>query len=72
MDKDEVLRGFRRYVPHPEPEDVAWWVRAFPRFAEAIRSHAREVIDNHVLAALAAREEDLRMPDGRGITPAER
>lgn len=70
MDRNEVLLGFHRYVPHPTSEDVAWWVRAFPEFADEIRSLARAAIGSQALASLAAREEDLIQSDlqcGSGV-----
>lgn len=57
MDRDEVLFAFHRYVTHPKPLDVSWWVRAFPQFADEIRAHAVEVIDMEQLAA--ARDDEL-------------
>lgn len=57
MTKDEVLFAFHRYVTYPKPLDVAWWVKAFPQFADDIRFHAVEVIDMEQRAA--AKDEEL-------------
>jgi len=45
MTQDEVLFAFHRYVDNPKPDDVGWWVKAFPQYADEIRAHAVEVID---------------------------
>lgn len=65
VDKNDVLSGFRRYVPHPSFEDVAWWVQAFPHCADDIRALARAAIGIQALGSLAAREEDFAQPSLR-------
>lgn len=51
LTEDEVLFAFHRYVTSPKPDDMNWWVRAFPQYADALREHAVEVIDMSYRAA---------------------